>query len=308
MKIIFFGTPAFAANILDYLIDNKVNVVAVVTQSNKQRGNPSEVKIVAEKKIPSIEIFQPEKASDPDFIEKMKSYNPDLFVVVAYGKILRPSLLEVPFKDSINVHASLLPKYRGAAPIQRALINGEKKTGITIMKIVKELDAGDIIAVKEVDIDEKINFLELHDKLCAAAKPLLLEVIKQYEKGEVKKHPQNDLQATYASKITAEDLEIDFNKDAFVVHCLIRGLSPIPGARCSLEINNAPKKVKILESEVVLLTGMPGEVVSREKGNFIIACKKDAILIKKLQIEGKKPVSSSEFISGIKNPIKILMD
>jgi len=305
MKIVFFGTPSFAAHILDYLIDNKVNIVAVVTQSDKQRGNFSQVKIVAEKRLPNVEVFQPDKASDPQFIQAMKKFSPDLFVVVAYGKILRQALLDVPLKDAINVHASLLPKYRGAAPIQRALINGERKTGITIMKIAPGLDSGDIIATKEIDIDEKINFAQLHDILCEISKPLLLNVINQYEKGKVEKHPQDDSSATYASKITAEDQEINFDADALVVYNLIRGLSPLPGARCILVINNIEKKVKFLESEVVALAGAPGEILKFEKGNFIIGCKKDAISIKKLQIEGKKAVSVNEFISGIKNPIKI---
>lgn len=306
MNIIFFGTPEFAASILNYLIDNKVNIVAVVTQSNKDRGKPSEVKLVAEKRIPNIEIFQPEKASDPNFIESLKKYKPDLFVVVAYGKILRPALLALPSKDAINVHASLLPKYRGAAPIQRVLIDGEKKTGITIMQIANELDAGDMISVKEVSIDENMNFGELHDLLCDLAKPLLLEVIKQYEKGAVKKIPQDHKLATYAAKITPHDQEIDFNKPAKAVHNLIRGLSPIPGAWCKMEINGSLKKVKLLESQVGSSHGKPGEVLKCEKNNFIIACASGAVSIKKLQIEGKKVVTLNDFISGIKSLIKII--
>lgn len=307
MNIIFFGTPEFAANILDYLIDCNVNIVAVVTQSDKQRGKPSSVKLVSEKRLPSVEVFQPEKASAPEFIQKMKSFNPDLFVVVAYGKILRPSLLAVPSKDSINVHASLLPKYRGAAPIQRALIDGEKKTGITIMQIVSELDAGDMIAVKEIDISENMNFGDLHDLLCDAAKPLLLEVIKRYEKGIVNKVPQDNALATYAPKITAADQEIDFNRSANEVHNLIRGLSPVPGARCTMEINGAAKKIKLLESQIEPLNGKPGEILKCEKGNFIIACAIGSVSIKKLQIEGKKVVTLNEFISGIKDAIKIII-
>jgi methionyl-tRNA formyltransferase len=174
------------------------------------------------------------------------------------------------------------------------------------MKIVQELDAGDIIAVKELDIDENLNFGMLHDMLCNIAKPLLLDVIKQYENGNVKKCPQEDSLATFAPKITAQVQELKFNLSATEVHNLIRGLSPFPGARCSMVINNQEKKVKILESEVMPLRGSPGEVLKCEKGQFIIGCGKDSISIKKLQIEGKKPVSAAEFISGIKNPVKII--
>lgn len=307
MNIVFFGTPDFAAKILEYLIDNRINIVAVVTQAEKLRGKPSEVKLVAEKRLPNIEIFQPEKASDIEFIKKIKTFSPDLFVVVAYGKILRPDLLDVPSKDAINVHASILPKYRGAAPMQRALINGEKKTGVTIMQMAKELDAGDIIAIKEVSIDDNMNFGELHDLLCDLAKPLLLDVIQKYEQGRVKKYPQNNLLATYALKITSEDQKINFNRPADKVHNLIRGLSPLPGAFCEMEINGSLKKVKLLESDVFPFFGKAGEILKFDRDNFVIACASGAVSIKRLQIEGKKVLKVNEFILGIKSPIKIIL-
>lgn len=306
MRIVFFGTPIFAANILEYLIDNNINIVAIVTQAAKGRGKPSAVKQIAEKKAPEKPIFQPEKATDPTFIELIKKLKPDLFIVVAYGKILRQSLLDIPLKDAINIHASILPKYRGAAPIQRALMDGEKKSGITIMEMTRELDAGDIISIKEVQIDENMNFGELHDKLCEVSKPLLLDVIKMYEKGEIKKILQNESLVTYASKIISEDLEIDFNNDAINVHNQIRGLSPYPGARCSIEINGAIKKVKILESKVISLDGTPKQILSFSKDDFTVACKKNAISINKLQIEGKTCVSIADFIRGVKKAVKII--
>lgn len=306
MKIIFFGTPKFASDILEYLIDQKINIVAVVTQSDKKRGNISPVKQIAERKIPNVEVFQPEKATDPAFIEEIKKFTPALFVVVAYGKILRPALLAIPTKGSINVHASLLPKYRGAAPIQRAIMEGEKKTGITIMEMSEGLDCGDIIAQKEVPIDEKMDFSHLHDELCNTAKPLLLEVIKDFEKGKIKKYPQDNSRATFAPKITIDDQEIDFSKEAFVIYNQIRALSPSPGARCTLEINGERKKMKIIECEKVDLKGEPKEILKFEKNDFIIACKKNSISIKKLQIEGKNIMSAAELIRGMKKSFKII--
>ena len=307
MKVIFFGTPTFAANILNYLIDNNVNIIAVVTQSDKRRGKIPEVKKVAEQRIPNVPIYQPEKATDPTFIETMKGYNPDIFIVVAYGKILRQALLDVPKIDSINIHASILPKYRGAAPIQRVLMDGERKTGITIMQMTAGLDSGDIIATDEMAVDKNMNFGLLHDNLSEIAKPLILKVLADYERGNVKKISQDDLKSTYALKIMAEDMDIDFNRDATSIHNQIRALTPSPGARCTIEINGNKKIVKIFESEVISCEGEKAKnILEFEKDNFIVACKKDAISIKKLQVEGKKGVSVDDFIRGIRNPIKII--
>lgn len=306
MKIVFFGTPAFAGEILEYLIDNKVNIVAVVTQSDKSRGNTSQVKEISERKLPEIRVFQPEKATDPSFIEALRKYEPDLFVVVAYGKILRQNLLDIPLKGAINVHASLLPKYRGAAPIQRALWAGEPNTGISIMMMTAGLDSGDVIATEEVEIDEAMNFEQLEKKLCSVAKPLLLEVLKNFEKGKVTLNPQKEYLASYAAKISAPDLNINFNQAAYAVHNQIRALSPVPGARCSMKINGLIKSVKILESAVVFKKGKAKEVLAFTKEDFIVACEKNAIAIKRLQIEGKKIVSTAEFIRGIKSQIEIL--
>jgi methionyl-tRNA formyltransferase len=277
-----------------------------VTQSEKSRGNISSVKAVAEKKLPGIPIYQPEKATDPLFIQEMKNFQPDLFVVAAYGKVLRQPLLEIPSKGAINVHTSLLPKYRGAAPIQRAIMNGEKITGVTIMMMTAGLDSGDIIATKELPLDDKISFGELQDNLREVAGPILLNVLKMFERGAVKTYPQDESLATYAPKITPEDLNIDFNKDAFSIHNLIRALSPLPGARCSMKIKDSVKTVKIIESDIVFFNGQPGEILKFEKEIFLIGCKKNAIAIKKLQVEGKKVVTSGEFISGIHGSIEIV--
>ena len=204
MKIIFFGTPDFAAKTLEYLVEKQVQIAAVVTQPDRPKGRslqmcPSPVKIFAEKK--NIKIFQPEKASSPEFLDELMAIKADLFIVVAFGQILSQKLLNIPPLGCINVHASLLPKYRGAAPIQRAIMAGEKETGIAIQKMVKQLDAGDVIIEKRVQISEDMIFDELEHLLVETTKLLLFHVVKEFEKGVPPATPQNHDLATYASKI-----------------------------------------------------------------------------------------------------------
>jgi len=311
MKIVFFGTPQFAANILTFLKEKNINVVAIVTQKDTPKGNSFIEPPVKKKALELFQkppIFQPVKASDPEFIEEIKKLKPDLFIVVAYGQILKKALLDIPSKGCINIHASLLPKYRGAAPIQRAILNGEKTTGITIMKMVPQMDAGDIIALKEIEIGE-MNFKELEENLCAIAKPLLFDVISAYEKNQIKAYPQDEKLVTYAPKITLSDLEINFNNDALNIYNQVRAFSPIPGARCLIELHGEKKMMKILQCKVLDVKNSldaPGKVLKFEKDVFIIACKNQALQILKLQIEGKKAMDSIEFIRGVKNSIKIV--
>lgn len=299
MKIVFFGTPLFAAEVLRFLIQKKVQISAVVTQTDKAQKRsseklPSPVKKVALELLKTVPILQPEKASSEEFLEALKALKADLYVVVAYGKILPEKLLSIPPLGCINAHASLLPKYRGAAPIQRCLMNGEKETGIAIQKMVKEMDAGDVILSSKVLISEDMNLAELQEELCQKAKEVLLEVIHMYEKGIPDSVPQNHSEATFAPKILSEDAEIHWDHSSEEIHNLIRSISPKPGAWC---VRENGFKIKVLKSKPVDgLSGKSGEIISRKDG--IVACGKGALKLISVQPEGKKVMSWDDYSRG----------
>ena len=307
-KIVFFGTPSFAAEILGYLLHHEIPISAVVTQPDRPKGRSlqmtsSPVKSLILEKFPHIPVFQPEKASQENFLQELGSLKADLFVVVAYGQILSQKLLDIPPLGCINVHASLLPKYRGAAPIHRVLLAGEKETGIAIQKMVRQLDAGDVIATTEIPISEQTTFGELEKALCDAAKPLLLSVIRSYASGIPSATPQDPALATYAAKIELEEGLIDWSKPAEEIHNLIRAFSPRPGAWCWVETSRSDnilekKRVKIFRSEKKPLQGAPGEVLSADG---VIACGRDSIQLLEVQPEGKKAMKASDWLRGCKN-------
>jgi methionyl-tRNA formyltransferase len=296
--IVFFGTPAFAAEILRYLLESGVDVAAVVTQPDRPKGRslhltPSPVKLVAlEKGLP---ILQPEKASNESFINEIAAFHAALFVVVAFGQILSQKLLDAPALGCINVHASLLPKYRGAAPIQRAIMAGDPETGIAIQKMVRQLDAGDVIAVAKTPIPQEMTFVELEEKLIALTKPLLLGVIHEYEKRIPPGEPQNHELATYASKIELEEGEVKWDRSAQEIHNLIRAFSPRPGAWCWILVGSEKKRLKILRSQSVSGTGHPGKILSPEG---VVACGSGALKLIEVQPEGKKAMKAADWLRG----------
>jgi methionyl-tRNA formyltransferase len=298
-NIIFFGTPAFAAEILRYLLSHHVSVVGVVTQPDRPRGRtlqiaPSPVKEALLETSPKIPLFQPEKASEESFLHNLAALKADLFVVVAYGQILSQKLLDIPPLGCINVHASLLPKHRGAAPIQRCLMAGEKETGVAIQKMVRQLDAGDVIATTKIFIPSDMTFGDLETKLCEISNPLLLQVLQSYEKGIPPATPQNHDLATYASKIELEEGEIHWSKSAEEIHNRIRAFSPRPGAWCWQEPGR--KRVKILRSRIATGEGSPGALLTK---NGVIACGHGAIELIEVQPEGKKPMSAGDWLRGM---------
>jgi methionyl-tRNA formyltransferase len=305
LRIIYFGTPDFAASILKYILDAQVEVVAVVTQPDRPKGrslqeSPSPVKSCLLERALSIPILQPQKASEPLFLEQLKHFKAELFVIVAFGQILPQSLLEIPSKGCVNVHPSLLPKYRGAAPIQRSLLNGEKETGVAIQKMVKQLDAGDVIATAKIEILPNTTYGELERDLCELSKPLLLLVLQAYQKGIPQAEPQDHSLATYASKITVEEAEIHWNQAAQEIHNQIRAFSPRPGAWCwYVALNGEKKRVKILRTSMMGLGGEPGEIISPDG---VVACGSNSLKIIEMQPEGKKVMSSSEWLRGFKTP------
>jgi methionyl-tRNA formyltransferase len=303
VKIIFFGTPQFAAEVLRYLLDHKVEIVAVVTQPDRPKGRslqltPSPVKLLAQEKASHIPIFQPVKASQEPFLQDLTSLDADLYVVVAFGQILSQKLLDIPPLGCINVHTSLLPKYRGAAPIQRAIMAGETETGVSIQKMVRQLDAGDVIATAKTEIFPDATFGELEERLIHLSQPLLLDVLTAYEKRIPEAIPQDSNLVTYASKIELEEGEINWKRPSQEIHNLIRAFSPRPGAWCWLYSVDAKKRLKILRSKWVDRRGPPGEISLHEP---IVTCGEGAIQLLEVQPEGKKVMKASDWLRGQKN-------
>lgn len=302
MKILFMGTPDYALFSLRALVERGENVIGVVTQPDKPKGRgytltPPPVKVFAlEKGIP---VYQPTTLRDEVFAELLSSLAPDVIVVVAYGKILPKNVLEFPKFGCVNVHGSLLPEYRGAAPMQRAIIDGKKQTGITTMYMAQGLDTGDMLLKDTVDIEENDNFEDIHDKLGECGARLIIKTLDALENGSAQRTPQDEALATYAAKITKETCSIDFSADAQSVHDLIRGLSPIP-----LSFTHTPDG-RLLKIICARLThsdgtyGRCGEVISLDNG-ITVACGKGAVTLTRVIPEGKSRMDASDFIRGRK--------
>ncbi len=311
MKIVFFGTSSFSVTILQHLLATPYQIVAVVTRPDKPQGRslklmPSPVKEWLQTQHPHIPLYQPPKASSSDFVAFMETLQPDLFVVASYGEIMKTPLLNVPKKGPINVHASLLPKWRGAAPIQRCIMAGDQETGVTIMKMVLELDAGDMLGTAKIPIPLDMNHEELQSALAIAAKEPLLTVLQQFEKGTVTGIPQDPSQVTFAPKITPADLVIDWSQPALTIHNQIRALAPHPGAWTQVQIGDEIKKLKIKRSSTrdhAPTTPKKTHLISQKE--WIIECGKDLLILQDVQLEGKKTLSIGDFLRGLHQPPKI---
>lgn len=307
MRVVFFGTPLFAAHVLEYLLQHQINVVAVISKPDRPKGRsgapvPTPVKTVALAQNPPLPIFQPEIVSDLELASILQSFDADLFVVVAYGEIIKQHLLDMPRKACINVHTSLLPYYRGAAPIQRCIIQGEVETGVTIMHMVKKMDAGDIIQMVRVPIGPEMTFGELESILCDTGKKALLDVIHAFEKGKPSRTPQDHSKATLAPKIELEDCEIHWNRPAQEIHNLVRGVNPYPGAWCYVLVKGEKKRLKINRTKIVPCEKVePGMILNanQAKGNLIVTTADQALELENVQLEGKKSMSSEELTRGI---------
>ena len=301
-KIVFFGTSAFSSKVLKHLIESNAPICSIVTQPDKpvKRSKipvPPPVKAFALEHCPDILILQPEKASDRSFIEKINGLNPDLFIVVAYGQILKKDLLDVPRLGPINIHASLLPRYRGAAPIQRAIMDGEQKTGITIMKMNEKMDAGEIILKKECSIGLDDTFVDVENKLIDISCELITQVLSDYNQEKYLSVPQNHSMATFAPKIDLKECQINWDEEALDIHNKIRALSPKPGAWSFVKIDEEIFRIKIIASKVVSNSAAPGVVI--QKNPLIVGCKNQGILIQKVQPEGRKIMDSKSWVNGI---------
>lgn len=306
MKIIFFGTSLFAARVYRYLIKQQLQIVAVVTRTDKPKGRslhllPPPVKETCLEITPDIPLHQPLKASAPESADILKTYEADLFVVVAYGEIIKQNLLSMPRYGCINLHASLLPRYRGAAPMQRALMDGEKETGVTIIEMGVEMDAGDILGVVKTPIPESMNFGELDLTLSECGAPLLENVIRNIETCLAHKQSQDVSQVTFAPKLTAAEEEISWSKSATQLHNLIRALSPAPGAWCWVDIGGEKKRLKIKKAKVFKASkkGLPGETIVFTKREWVVACGEGALSLLEVQLEGKKSMPLEAFVCGL---------
>ena len=297
MKIIFMGTPDFAAASLEALINSKHEVLAVVTQPDKPKGRKGEltsspVKLIALEK--GIEVYQPLKVRDEEFIETIRSYKPDVIVVVAFGQIIPQSILVMPKYGCVNIHGSLLPKYRGAAPIQWAVLDGEKETGITTILMDKGIDTGDMLLKKTIQIAEDETSGSLFDKLMALGAETILETLEGLEEGRLTPIKQGESPTDYAKMLTKAMGEIDFNKSAKELDCFVRGMDPWPSAYTSL----GGKTLKIWKVKPVKGSGKPGSVIEVRKDSFIIACGEDSLEVFEVQLEGKKRMKTGDFLKG----------
>lgn len=299
-KVVFMGTPDFAVPVLERLIEDKYEIVAVVTQPDRPKGRkkvltPPPVKVTAEKY--DIPVLQPEKMKDVEEINKVLAFKPDLVVTCAFGQILPKELLDAPKYGCINVHASLLPELRGGAPIHYAILEGKKKTGITIMYMVEKLDAGDILTQVEVPIDEKDTVGTLQDKLSEVGAKLLSDTLPRLLKGEIKPIPQDDSKATFASNIKREQEKIDWLKTGEEIYNHIRGLNPWPVAYTNL----SDKVMKIWWGEKIQMAEQkePGTIMKVESDGIVVATgNQTAIKITEIQPSGKKKMSVEQFVRG----------
>ena len=298
MKVIFMGTPDFAVPTLEALIE-KHEVLAVVTQPDKPKGRGKKMvfPVIKEKALEhNITVYQPQKVKTPEFVEILKEYQPDIMVVVAFGQILSEEILNIPKYGCINVHGSILPQYRGAAPIQWSIINGEEFGGVTTMYMAKGLDSGDMILKAKEKIKPDDTYGSLYDRLSVIGADLLIKTLDLIENGEVKRIPQNDDEATFAPMIKPELEHINWNgKNTDIVN-LIKGLNPQPVAYTMLN----DEKLKIWFAETIDgdYNGEPGTIVDVRKRDFVVMTAEGAVAVKEVQAQGGKKMSADAYMRG----------
>lgn len=302
-RVIFMGTAELACASLRALHTSPLfEVVLVVTQPDKPKGRDLKLQPTAVKAAAlelGLPVEQPVKARAVEFVEHLRSFNADLIVVAAYGQLLPQNILDLPRYGCLNVHTSILPKYRGAAPIQWAIIDGEPETGVTIMKMDAGLDTGDILSIHKTPIGSEDNAATLHDRLAAMGADALLQTIPGYIAGDIKPQPQPVEGSTYARKITKDDGRIDWSLPAQVLFNRIRGLTPWPGAFTFLPPENKLRLLKVWQAEpVTSVGGKPGTVLQADKTGVVVACGEGALRILALQREGGRRLTALEFSAG----------
>lgn len=297
MNIIFFGSDDFALEHLEALLSSEHKVVGCVTQPDrpKNRGMKVIVSPIKECALKNdIAVFQPNDLKCPEFVATLKNISADIFIVIAYGKFLSAELIDMTQYGAINVHGSLLPKYRGAAPINWAIINGDEETGVTIIQLNIKMDAGDILSSEKIEILADDTSISLREKMKKCGKALLLETIRGIEEGSLHRKAQDKKNASFASKLSKDLGKIDWNKGAKEINDLIRGLQPWPGAYTFFN----GKLLKILSAQVVDVDAKPGQVVEICDKGIIVASKKGGLLIKQVHLQDSKAMDISSFLRG----------
>lgn len=300
LRIVYMGTPDFAVPALNSLINEGYDVLAVVTQPDRPRGRGRSVSSCPVKETAlahNLKILQPEDIKEQSFVDELQGMNPDLFIVAAFGQILNNSLLSIPKYCAINIHASLLPRYRGAAPIQWAILNNDKVTGITLMKMSKGLDKGPVLLKEETPIKENETTGQLFERLSEISGDVIVRFLKDLAGKELNAVPQDDACASYASKITKKMAEIDWEKDASIVASQIRAMDPSPGATTIMN----GKKIKLFSpviSDYECTSKKPGIVIQGDNNRFLVETGKGLIEIGEIQLPGKKRISTRDFLRG----------
>lgn len=301
MKVIFMGTPDFAVTTLQEILNAGHEVAAVFTQPDKPKGRGKELSVSPVKELAianGLTVYQPVKVREPEFVKIIEDIAPDVIVVVAFGQILSKNILDIPKYGCVNVHGSLLPEYRGAAPIQWAVIDGKEYSGVTTMLMDVGIDTGDMLLVKKRKLDPKETGGSLFDKLSVDGAKLLIETLDGLEKGTIKRIPQDNDKSTYAKMLNKSIGNIDFNNDAKSIECLIRGLNPWPSAYTSYN----GKTLKIWDADVVHMNCnadlVCGTVIDVTKDTIIVKCGSNCLAIKELQLEGKKRMTTKNFLLG----------
>jgi methionyl-tRNA formyltransferase len=302
LRIVFMGTPELAAASLRALLHApEFQIAGVVTQPDQPKGRglklqSSPVKEIAlQNKLP---VLQPKRARDEAFIRELRELQPELIVVAAYGQILPKAILDLPRLGCLNVHTSVLPKYRGAAPIQWALLNGDTETGVTIMKMDEQMDTGAILAMEKIPIRSDDNAQTLHNRLADLGAALLLKTIPDYVAGKIQPRPQPSAGVSYAPKIKKSDGQIDWQQPAETIANRVRAMIPWPGAFTRLSNPSPSALLKIWEAEVVARSGSAGEILQADKNGLVISCGTNALHISLLQAEGGRRMSAQEFLTG----------
>ena len=298
MNVVFMGTPEFAVPTLEALVKEH-NVTAVVTQPDKPKGRGKKMMFsaVKEKALEyGLTVYQPEKVKDSDFIQVLKELAPDIMVVVAFGQILSEEILNIPKYGCINVHGSLLPEYRGAAPIQWSIIHGREYGGVTTMYMAKGLDSGDMILKAQEKIRDDDTYGSLYDRLSVIGADLLIKTLELIKSGEAPRTPQNEAEATAAPMITREMEHIDWNKRAVDIVNLIKGLNPQPVAHTLLK--GEKLKIWFAEKEGKGYTGTPGEIVDVRKKDFVVMTADGAVAVKEVQAQGGKKMTTDAYMRG----------
>ncbi|MEG0731925.1 MAG: methionyl-tRNA formyltransferase [Vagococcus sp.] len=306
-KIVFMGTPDFSVPILDGLVEAGYDVLRVVTQPDRPVGRkrvltPPPVKAAALKH--NIKVLQPEKISGSDEMTEIMALQPDLIVTAAFGQFLPTALLEVPKFGAINVHASLLPKYRGGAPVHYSIINGDDKTGVTIMRMVKKMDAGDILTQESLPIEKTDDVGSMFDKLSYLGKEMLLTMLPEFLEGNFKETPQEESLVTYSPNITREEEQVDWNKTSQLIDCQVRGMRPWPVAYTMYQ----DKRMKLWDATPLeeTTTEKAGTIIQINKKNFWVACGEGTVLqINDLQPAGKGRLKATEYLNGVGREMEV---